>query len=202
MTFGAHPKRDARFPNLREEVVDGYLSAPQHVLAQVVDGELFALPRPRRQHAGVTSVLGEELGPPFRRGHGGPGGWLILHEPELHLGDLPDIVAPDLAGWRRQRVPEDFFAADAPAHIDLAPDWVCEVLSPSTEGLDRGRKMRVWRRECVGHVWLISPELRTLESYRLESGRYSLLDTFEGDASVRAEPYEAIELSLARLWRP
>lgn len=84
--------------------------------------------------------------------------------------------------------------------ISLPPDWVCEVISPSTEAIDRGKKVRVFRREGVGHVWLLSPELRTLEVYRLENGRYSLLDTHEGDATVRAEPFDAIELRLSVLW--
>ncbi len=126
-----------------------------------------------------------------------PGGWVILDEPELHLGQAPDIVVPDLAGWRTARMPE---IPDAAA-LSLAPDWICEVLSDTTESIDRGRKMRIWRREAVGHVWLVSPERQTLEAYRLHNGLYSLLDTWEGDAIVRAEPFEEIELPLQALWR-
>ena len=190
---------DARFPGLRREVVDGYLRAPAHMVAEVLDGELFVMSRPRRQHSRASSRLGGELYAPFDRG-GNPGGWVILDEPELHLGSKPDIVVPDLAGWRRERVPEDFFDDEAPAHIELAPDWVCEVISPSTEREDRGVKMRIYRREKVGHVWLLDPAIRTLEVYRLENGRYSLLDTFDGDEPVRAEPFDAIALELRVLW--
>jgi Uma2 family endonuclease len=188
------------FPGLRREVVEGYLAAPEHVVAEVLDGELFLMPRPQRRHARGSSRLGMILGAPFDLGVGGPGGWVILDEPELHLGAKPDIVVPDLAGWRRERVPEDFFDDDEVA-IELVPDWVCEVLSPSTERNDRGRKRRIFRRESVGHYWLVSPELRTLEVYRLEGGRWVEVDTYEGDAVVRAEPFDAIELSLAALWQ-
>jgi Uma2 family endonuclease len=192
---------DPRFPNLRPEVVEGYLRAPEHMTAEILDGELFLMSRPRRQHTRGSSRLGVLLGGPFDLGVGGPGGWMLLDEPELHLGPLPDIVVPDLAGWRRERVPGDFLALDAPAHIELPPDWVCEVLSASTEALDRGKKVRLWRRELVGHVWLLSPERRTLEVYALGAqGLYTLVDTYEGNARVRAEPFDAVELDLAALW--
>ncbi len=137
------------------------------------------------------------LGAPFDLGVGGPGGWVILDEPELHLGPRPDIIDPDLVGWRRERLPE----VPDEAAITLAPDWVCEVISASTEAIDRGRKRRIYRREGVSHLWLLSPELRTLEVYRLENGRWTEVETWEGDAVVRAEPFEAIELPLAALWQ-
>jgi Uma2 family endonuclease len=147
-------------------------------------------------HARGATRLGARLGPPFDEGNGGPGGWVILFEPELHLGRLPDVLAPDLAGWRRERMPE---MPDVAA-FELAPDWVCEVISESTEKIDRTRKMRIYRREAVKHVWLLSPTLQTLEVYRYEAGRYLLLDTYEGTAAVRAEPFDAIELDLSALW--
>lgn len=187
-----------RFPGLAPEVVEGYLRAPETMVAEVIDGGLSLMPRPRRQHARAAGRLGAWLDGPFDTGP--PGGWLFLPEPELHLGARPDILVPDLAGWRRKRVPADFLADDAPAFVDLAPDWVCEVLSPRTESTDRGAKMRIYRREGVGHVWLVNPALRTLEVWRLAGDLYSLVDTFEGVAAVRAEPFEAVELPLAALW--
>ena len=193
---------DPRFPGLRPEVVEGYLHAPAHQVAEVLDGALHLLPRPRRAHARGSARLGMILGGPFDLGVGGPGGWVLLDEPELHLGAGPDIVVPDLAGWRRERVPDGFWGEDEPAAIALAPDWVCEVLSPRTERTDRGVKRRIFRREGVGHYWLLSPTLRTLEVYRLEAGRWVEVDTWEGDAVVRAEPFEAIALPLAALWAP
>lgn len=192
---------DPRFPNLRADVVAGYLAAPDTMVAEVVDGELSLLPRPRRQHARAAGVLNSDLFGPFDRGRDGPGGWVFLPEPELHLGRKPDIVAPDLAGWRRERLPEDFMADDAPAAIDLAPDWICEVISESTQAKDRGKKRRIYRREGVGHYWLLDPRDRTLEVYRLVEGKWLEVDTYEGDAIVRAEPFDAIELDLSVLWK-
>src|SRR5207253_1082001 len=119
------------------------------LVAEIIDGELYTMPRPATPHAAAASALGEELGPPFKRSRGGPGGWILLHEPELHLGR--DIVSPDLAGWRRERMP----LLPKAAYIELAPDWVCEVLSPSTQGRDRTIKLALYRREGVAHVWWV-----------------------------------------------
>jgi len=125
---------------------------------------------------------------------------VILHEPELHLGPKPDKLVPDLAAWRSERLPEDIGEDEDPAFYEVAPDWVCEILSPSTEARDRVPKMHIYRRERVRHVWLIHPSLRTLEIYRLEGSHYVLLDTFGEDAVVRAEPFDAVELPLQILW--
>jgi Uma2 family endonuclease len=194
----AAPRVDPRFPGLTPEVVQGYLDAPSSMVAEVLDGALSLLPRPRRQHARAAGKLGALLDVPFDAGP--PGGWMFLPEPELHLGQNPDIVVPDIAGWRRERVPEDFLADDAPAHIDLSPDWVCEVLSPRTERKDRGAKLRIYRREGVGHLWFVNPTERTLEVYRLSGDLYAHVETFEDDAVVRAEPFDAVALALASLW--
>jgi Uma2 family endonuclease len=137
-------------------------------------------------------VLGNLLGTPFHR-HG-PGGWVILYEPELHFRD--DVLVPDLAGWRRERLP----TLPADAYLTLAPDWVCEVLSPSTETLDRGVKLRIYAREGVAHAWLVDPLRQMLEVLSLESGRWAPLDAYEGSVRVRAVPFAAIELELGSLW--
>ena len=194
------PPPDPRFPGLRPEVVAGYLQAPETLVAEVIDGSLSLMPRPRPRHANAASVLNGDLHGPFRRGRGGPGGWIFLPEPELHFGQKPDIVAPDLAGWRRERVPDDFLADEAPAHITLVPDWICEVISDRTEAHDRGKKRRIYRREGVKYYWIVDPRIQTLEVFRLEDGRWVELDTWEGEAVVRAEPFDAIELDLAALW--
>lgn len=172
------------------------LVAPPHRVAEVVDGTLYAQPRPALRHAQVSSVLGGELGPPFGRGRGGPGGWILLDAPELHLGPERDIVVPDLAGWRRVRLPE---LPDAP-YLTLAPDWLCEVVSPSTQAHDRVRKLPLYRRDGVLHVWLVDPLAQTLEVYRLDGESYRLTATFGGDDPVRAEPFDAIALELGALW--
>lgn len=182
------------------EVEAAFQAVPGDMVAEILDGELHVMPRPARPHTNTASILGGELHAPFRRGKGGPGGWVILDEPELHLGPKPDKLVPDLAGWRRERMPDARGASDAPAHFDTAPDWVCEILSPGTEALDRGKKMRVYRREGVRNAWLVNPVTRTLEVYRLENRQWMLVDTFEDDAVVRAEPFEALELSLSVLW--
>jgi Uma2 family endonuclease len=190
---------DQNAPN-DPSVEAAFRAVPATMVAEIVDGELHTMPRPARPHANAASMLGGELHGPFRRGKGGPGGWVLLDEPEIHLGPKPDVVVPDLAGWRRERMQDALGPSDAPPYYEVTPDWVCEILSPSTEALDRGKKMRIYRREGVGHAWLVNPITRTLEVYRLETGRWVLLDTFEEDALVRAEPFEAIELSLAVLW--
>jgi len=197
MSADAAPSLDPELPNLRPEVVEGYRMAPKHLVAEVIAGELSLMPRPRLGHAAAAEGLAEELGPPFRRGRGGPGGWVILPEPELWLGPLPDIVVPDLAGWRRERVPEGFIDA---AHATLPPDWVCEVLSPSTEADDRGAKLDIYHREGVRNVWLVSPSLRSLEVFRRVDIGWWLLAVHRGAAAVRAEPFDAVELDLAALW--
>ncbi|MBX3203474.1 MAG: Uma2 family endonuclease [Labilithrix sp.] len=170
------------------------LATPEHLVAEVVEGVLYTNPRPGTPHAAATSAIGEELGPPFKRGRGGPGGWILLDEPELHLG--ADILVPDLAGWRRERLPH---VPDAP-FLELAPDWACEVLSARTQRLDRMKKVPVYGRERVRHLWLVDPRARTVEILRLDGERYVLLGTWGEDQRARLEPFEAIELDLSVFW--
>ena len=181
-------------PAGRRATYDDLLRLPDNVIGEIVDGELIASPRPALPHSHATSALGGELLPPFGRGRGGPGGWWILDEPELHLG--PDVLVPDLAGWRRERLP----TIPAEPFLALAPDWACEVLSPSTARLDRVRKLRVYAREGVGHVWLVDPAARTLEILRRDGEAWVLAATHAEAERVRAEPFGAIELELAALW--
>jgi Uma2 family endonuclease len=186
MTRPGFAKRAATYEDL--------LKVPDHLVAEILEGELYASPRPSVLHALAASALGFALGGPFHDGRGGPGGWWILDEPELHLAH--DVVVPDLAGWRRSRLPQ---LPDA-AVITISPDWVCEILSPSTEAMDRVAKLPVYAREGVTHVWLVNPRVQTLEVLRLEHGTWIVVATFDGDASVRAEPFDAVPLDLFRLW--
>lgn len=181
-------------PARRKATYEDVLNAPEHMIAELIGGELYLQPRPAIRHTAAASALGEELGPPFKRGKGGPGGWFILDEPELHLGS--DVLVPDLAGWRHTTLAE---LPDA-AYIEIRPDWVCEVLSPSTEKSDRAIKLPIYAREGVGHAWLVNPTLRTLEVLRLERGRWLNLGTYRDNDAVRAEPFDAIVLELASLW--
>lgn len=187
---------------LRPEVIAGYRQAPEHMVAEIVNGELSLMSRPRPTHATASTSLTGELWGPFQRGRGGPGGWIILDEPELHLGPLPDVLVPDLGGWHRDRLSDVVFAPGAPVGIGVVPDWICEVLSPSTEAFDRAEKMPIYAREGVGHAWLLDPELQTLEVFRLERERWVVAAVYRGEAKVRAEPFDAIELELSTLWRP
>jgi Uma2 family endonuclease len=189
---------DADAPN-DPEVEAAFAAAPDTMVAEILDGELHTMPRPRPRHARTATRLLRRLGP-FDDDPGDPGGWVLLLEPELHLGPKPDKLVPDMAGWKRERLPEAVFDDDAPGHLDIAPDWVCEVISDRTERIDRGKKMRIYRRASVGWVWLVNPVLQTLEVYRHAADNWALLDTHAGDATLRVPPFEALELSLSTLW--
>ena len=167
---------------------------PPHQVAEVVDGVLYTSPRPAAPHALATSRLGGEIGPPFDRGRGGPGGWWIVDEPELHVGE--DILVPDLAGWRRERMP-DYPRA---AYFTLPPDWACEVLSPSTRKLDLHGKRPVYARVGVRHLWLIDPIDRTLEAFELHQARWLLIATLRDDDPVAIPPFDAVTFNLGDLW--
>ncbi len=165
---------------------------PDHYVAEMFDGDLYGSPRPALPQAHASSVLGHQLGGSFH--HSGAGGWVILDEPELHFGR--DVLVPDLAGWRRERLPK----LPAQAYMTLAPDWICEVLSPSTEAIDRTKKLRIYAREGVAHAWLLEPLMQTLEVLSLDAGKWASLATHEGPGNVRAVPFDAIELALGALW--
>jgi Uma2 family endonuclease len=184
--MGEPAKRRATYEDLR--------AVPRHLVGEIVNGVLITQARPAARHAQASSALGGELMGPFRRGKGGPGGWILLDEPVLHLGD--DVLVPDLAGWRRERMPE----LPDTAAFDLAPDWVCEVVSASTAAFDRSDKLPIYAREGVRHAWLVDPIAKTLEVLRLEGPHWLLVATWSGDREVRAEPFEAIGLELGVLW--
>ena len=186
-------RRDATYADLE--------AVPSHQVAEIIQGVLHVMPRPVPRHARVSSRLTMEIGGPFDRGRGGPGGWQILDEPELHFPNLAvkagkDVLVPDLAGWRVERMPE----LPEEAFFALAPDWICEVLSTSTEEIDRKEKMPTYAREQVRHAWLVDPIARTLEVFRLNGREWVGVGVHREDARVRAEPFEAIELDLSVLW--
>jgi hypothetical protein len=180
------PKRRATYQDV--------INSPKYMVAEIIGGELRLSNRPAGPATAVASTLGEELGPPFKRGRGGPGGWLILDEPELHFGD--EIVVPDLAGWRRARLP---LVPDA-AYITTPPDWICEVLSPSTERTDRAEKMPLYASVGVPYAWLVHPRRRTLEAFRLRDRKWVAISVHKDAERARIEPFDAIELDLAILW--
>lgn len=173
-------------------------NVPPERVAELVEGRLITSPRPSMPHAMVSSALATLISMPFRFGVDGPGGWHIVFEPELHFGSREnlDVLVPDLAGWRVERLPE----VPEVAHMKLAPDWICEVLSDSTEAVDRIRKMPIYLREGVAHAWLVSPRHRTVEVYRRSDAGWVGVGQYQGAAVVRAEPFDAIDLELGRLW--
>jgi len=170
---------------------------PDTMIAELIDGDLVTSPRPASPHARATMALASTLfgtfdGPPG--GASAPGGWWFLFEPELHLGT--DVLVPDLAGWRRERMPK----LPNVAAFTLAPDWICETTSPSTGTIDRGRKMRIYAREGVSHLWIVDPIARTLEVYRLDGERWIVAGTYGGNDTVRAEPFDVVALAASRWW--
>lgn len=182
----------------RPATLDDLARLPEHLVGEIIDGEFIATPRPASPHARASSIIGADLVGPFDREPGGggpsPGGWWTVDEPELHLGQ--DVLVPDLAGWRRERMPK---MPNVPA-FELPPDWVCEVVSPSTERIDRARKMDIYARVRVAFAWLVNPLARTLEVYRIEKEGWLLTHTFAGQERVRAVPFDAVELELNRWW--
>ncbi len=182
----ARPKPPATYADLE--------ALPENLVGEILDGELFTSPRPRPRHSVATGGAHAALLGPFQHGRGGPGGWHILIEPEVKLGR--DVVVPDIAGWRRERVP----AIPDVVPLELVPDWACEVLSPSTTKIDRGRKMRIYARAGIDHLWLVDPVVRLLEIHRRQDRTWVLIATYGDDDVVRAEPFDAIELALTDWW--
>ena len=180
----------------RRATYQDVLDAPPYKVAEVVDGTLYIFDRPAYPHVLVGSGLGIFIGGPFHYGHGGPGGWWILDEPQIHLDE--DIVVPDIAGWRRERMP----VFPDTAYTTLAPDWVCEVLSPSTRKFDLGSKSAVYARAGVSHMWLVDPIARSLEARELRGTKWAVIATLHDDATVSLPPFEEISFSLGNLWPP
>lgn len=178
----------------REATYQDLKKIPDSMVAEMAGGELYAFPRPAFPHANLATVISVLIGGAFHLGRGGPGGWLILFEPELHFGR--DVLIPDFAGWRRTRLA----AVPNVPWLTLAPDWACELLSPSTAVFDRTRKLEIYAREGVSWIWLIDPAARTLEILRLKEGRWSVVGVHAGIEVLRAEPFAEIELDLSILW--
>jgi Uma2 family endonuclease len=185
--------RDVSIPAQRGATYEDLLRLPEHVVGEILDGELHVSPRPAPRHANAESTLVGELVPPFHHGRGGPGGWWILAEPELHFGR--DVVVPDIAGWRRERMP----SLPETAWFEIAPDWICEIISPATGRIDRVKKLPIYAREKVSWAWVVDPLLKTVEILKLNSA-WTLMQTFGGDDKMTAPPFDAIEIDLRLIW--
>ena len=174
---------------------DDLFSIPENTTGEIIDGELFVTPRPSRKHGYTASALDKKIGSPYQFGDsGGPGGWIIIVEPEISLGE--NIIVPDLGGWRKERFP----VSEETNWISVPPDWACEVLSPGTVRLDKIKKMPLYAKHAVGHLWLIDPIAKSLDVYRLESGMWTVAGFYAEEDKVRAEPFEEVEIDLNDLW--
>lgn len=175
------------------------LALPEDVRGEVLAGELTLSPAPLPRHSKAQGSARRFLGGPFDDddGRGGPGGWWIFVEVDVALGPH-DIVRPDLVGWRRERLPQP----GTMRPIQVAPDWVCEVLSPSTAARDRVAKRRLYAQAGIPYYWLIDPELRLLEALALREGVWVELGVFDETASARIAPFDAVELEIGRLFLP
>jgi len=181
-------------PAKRKATYDDLHSVPENMIGEIIDGELHAMLRPSPKHAKVASDLGVVIGNPYRFGRGGPGGWIILDEPELQLGE--HTLVPDMAGWKKERFPSSLTTN----WIEVAPDWICEILSPGTMRLDKTKKMPIYAKHGVDCIWLINPMDKTLDAFRLVSGGWLLFGAFLENDKVQAEPFQEIEIDLAELW--
>jgi Uma2 family endonuclease len=170
------------------------LAVPEHLVAEILFGRLVTHPRPAPLYGATSTALGGVLGSPFQLGRGGPGGWVFMDKPELHLG--PHVLVPDLAAWRRERL----LPLPEVAWVDVAPDWVCEVLSPSTERYDRGDKRTIYAKAAVRHLWFVDPRPRMLEAFELRDGKWLLLDVFRDNANVAVSPFAQVSFPLGLLW--
>jgi Uma2 family endonuclease len=178
----------------RSASYEDVLRLPENVIGEIVDGDLIVSPRPASRHAMASSAIGGELAGPFHRGRGGPGGWVILFEPELHLD--AQVLVPELAGWRRERM------ATCPdvAYFSLAPDWACEVLSPTTALIDRTRKQQIYREYGVSWLWFVDPSTRIIEVLSRSEHGWMVTDTFGGEGEARIPPFDAVVFDIGALW--
>lgn len=184
-------------PAVRYATYADLLALPDEVRAEILDGEITTLPAPRPRHSKSQGAIRNFIGGPFDDddGFGGPGGWWIFVEVDVQLGG--NIVRPDLAGWRRERLPEPDVRP-----ISVTPDWVCEILSDSNEAHDRVTKRRLYAAHCVDHYWIVDPLARTLEAFSLEGNRWVEAGSFDELATARIPPFEAVELPIGRLFLP
>ena len=176
------------------------LDAPEGLRAEIVEGNLYLQPRPASPHGYVSDIIASELIYQFQRDKGGPGGWWIKVEPEIHFeGEKPNVLDPDLAGWRKERLP----VYPNVKFMTLVPDWVCEIASPSTARRDRGTKSDVYLAQGVTHYWILDPLGRTLEAFeRSDGGRWVRLGAWGEDDTASVAPFDAVTLDLAELWLP
>jgi len=171
---------------------------PEGMTGEILNGQLYTQPRPSGRHARAAVQLDRSIGRSYDNGIDGPGGWWILIEPEVHFVHDSEVTVPDLSGWRRERMPH----LPQDHRFEVVPDWVCEILSPSTASKDREIKMPLYAHYGVQYAWLLDPVEQTLEVYRLDDGVWVESGFFSGTDQVVASPFEAISIDLGSFWPP
>jgi Uma2 family endonuclease len=169
-------------------------AVPDNLVAEIIFGELVTHPRPVLGHGAATSALGAVTSAPYQFGQGGPGGWVFVDEPEIHLG--PHVLVPDIAAWRRER----WLAKSSDPFITVAPDWICEGLSPSTEKYDKGPKRAIYAQHGVEYLWFVDARVPSLECFVLQNREWVLKGAFFDKETVCMPPFEALTFSLEMLW--
>ena len=172
------------------------MDAPENMVAELIDGELHLMSQPAEVHTRACTGLSTLLNHPFGLGISGPGGWRIYYEPELHLIRNIRVLVPDLAGWKRETMPEP----PGSHRFTVMPDWVCEILSPSTSKVDVEVKMPLYAQADIGHLWLIDPLAKTLQAFELQGGKWAPIAGLKDADTVCVPPFDAISFDLAKLW--
>lgn len=181
----------------KEEIAtyEDILALPENIVGEILNGQLEAHPRPAPKHALAASSIGDELVSPFQKGRGGSGGWWIIDEPECHVEG--EVFVPDLAGWLKKNMP----TLPKTTYFDIRPDWVCEIISPSSARRDRVTKMTIYARLAIPYYWIIDPIGQTLEVYQLQNNHnWRLLKTYADADEVTVAPFDSYSFSLANLW--
>ena len=184
-------------PSPRAPTLADIDALPPGIVGEIIEGVLYTTTKPRIRHQRTTRTIGGRIGDPFDHGRGGPGGWWIVTEPGIELPNTPEI-SPDVVGWRRERMPE--LPVDEP--IRVVPDWVCEILSPTTRRHDMLRKQPYYAKVGVPFMWLVDIEARVLTVYRLESSDWRMIGTYCDESEARIEPFDAVALELGDWWPP
>ena len=186
-------------PVARLATYDDLLALGEDARAEIIAGQVEAGPSPLPEHSRAIGEIGYSIGGPFDRGHGrgGPGGWWIFSELDVRLS-AHDVVRPDVSGWRRERLPEPW----GKRPIDVVPDWVCEILSPSNVAHDRVKKANLYAHHHVPFLWLVDPAEQTLEAFKLVDGMWMRFGSYDATAKARIAPFEAVELEVGLLFPP
>lgn len=180
----------------RKTPYQSLLELPEHVVGEIINGQLYTQPRPAAPHALACASLEIEIGSAYHKDRGGPGGWWIIVEPEIHFVRDTEVLVPDIAGWRRERLPK----MPRDHRFEVVPDWVCEMLSPSTARDDRVTKMPVYARYGVPYLWPVDPLARSLEAFALEQGRWVVIGLYGDQAEANISPFQELALQMTELW--